>query len=408
MNKKVAIFLSAIFLLTSCGQSRNQAVPILTSTPVDKTATPISLPTLALTVTPLPISSPTIISPIERRCSNFMGEVSMITVARGTIFPYNSETEITTLLDIQSGQEYRLPLERKTQTFSGDVSLDQKYYAYTEPNQSFSRTIIWVINAKAEVLVKQAVNDYLFNLRWLDDEHLLFDTKDTEEQAKVVVFNLKTSEFATIAHELPSLFTQRDIGLSWRVSYSPDLQKVLYIGRPHDNAGIRSIYLDLVSQKTLWESPPIESVGIPLWSPDGQQFALEVNWDLYIIKADGQVVAILDKNQFGYFNAWSYTWSSNGQFIGFRSSKKSGQDPTATLMVYDVKSKRATDYCLEGYSYSPPGWSPDSTQLVVDAPTALGGVLLIDLPTNQSYKLVEIANVLYPGAWIYSVDENGR
>jgi hypothetical protein len=386
MNKVSIIFLLIVLLLTGCDQSNGQVKLTPTSIAVDLTATPVSVPTPTLITLPLPTPSPTISSPFEQDCPNFMGEVSMETIARGTIFPYNSETEITSLLDLQSGQEYPLPLERKTQTFSGSISPDRKYYAYTEPNQALSRTIIWVINAKAQVLVKQAVDNYLFNLRWLDDTHLLFDTKDTEEQAKVVVFNLKTSEFNVVAHELPGLFTQRDVGLYWRVSYSPDLQKALYIGKPQADAAMRPIYRDLVYQKTLWEAPPLESIGEPLWSSDGQQVALMVNWDLYIIRMDGQVVDILEKSQFGYFNEWSYSWSPNGQYIGFRSSKEMGQDSAATLMIYNMKSKRAVNYCLEGYSYDAPGWSPDSTQIVVDT-VDIGGILL-DLPTNRSFRLV--------------------
>jgi hypothetical protein len=305
MNKSLAIFPLIFLLLASCNQSSGQTTP--TNIPVDRTAKPTHIPTLTPSVTFSPTPSPTVISPFERHCPNFMGEVSMETIARGTIFPYNSKTETTSMLDLQSGQEYPLPLTRKTQTFSGNISPDRKYFAYTEPNQAFSNTIIWVISAKAVILVKQTVDDYLFNLRWLDDEHLLFDTKETENQAKIVVFNLKTSKFNVVAHELPELFTQRDIGLYWRVSYSPDLQKVLYIEMSKVDRMLHPIYLDLVSQKILWEAPPLESVGEPLWSPDGQQFALEVNRDLYIIGTDGQVVDILKKNQFGYFNYLSYT-----------------------------------------------------------------------------------------------------
>ena len=402
MNKVLKIFLLITSLLTGCNQSSDQLAPTLTSISIGKTATPISLPTTVLTLTPLPALSPTLINPVERHCPNFMGEVSMETVSQGTTFLYNFETKIITLRDLQSGQEYPLPTEQTTPILSRiEISPDRKYDAYTTHNQALSRTIIWVINAKGDVLVRQAVDEYLFNLEWLDDEHLLFDTKDTNEQAKVVVFNLRTSEFTTVAHELPGLFTQRDIGLYWRVSYSPDLQKVLYVGMPRENAGMRPIYYDLVSQKILWESPHIEGFGMPLWSPDGRYFALEVDWDLYIISADGQVVDILEKSQFGYFNNWSYTWSPNGEYIGFRSSQQSGQDPTATLMVYDLKSKRATDYCLEGYSSSPPGWSPDSKQIVVES--VENGIILLDLPTAQSFKLVDIPNVSYPGEWMYSI-----
>lgn len=402
MNKIIATFLLIVFSLTGCSQSGGQIIlPTLTSTSVGKIITPTHFPAPTLAVTSLPTPSPTVINPVERHCPNFVGEVSMETVSLGTIFLYNFETKIIILRDLQSGQEYLLPSERKNQTIYGNFSFDRKYYAYTEYNQTFSRTIIWVVNAKAEILVKQVVNDNLFNLRWLDDEHLLFDTKDTNEQAKVVVFNLRTSEFTTVAHELPGIFTQRDVGLYWRVSYSPDLQKVLYVGTPRENVGMRPIYYDLVSRKILWESPHVEGFGIPLWSPDGRYFALEVDWDLYIISVDGQVVDILEKSQFGYFNNWSYTWSPNGEHISFRSSKQSGQDPTATLMVYDLKSKRATDYCLEGYSSSPPGWSPDSTQIVVESGN--NGIILLDLSTNQSFKLVDIPNVSYPGEWMYSL-----
>jgi Tol biopolymer transport system component len=76
-------------------------------------------------------------------------------------------------------------------------------------------------------------------------------------------------------------------------------------------------------------------------------------------------------------------------------------------MIFDVKSKRVVDYCLEGYSYDAPGWSPDSTQIVVES-ADIDGILLLDLPTNRSFKLVDIPNVSYPGMWMYSIPDKGQ
>ena len=407
MNKLFAISLSFCLLLAACQQASSPAALTPTRMSVGETATPISILTATPTELSLPTPSPSPIgnSPFEQRCPTSMGEVSMESIASGTIFRYNLKTEITVLHDLQSGQEYSLPLERKTQSFSGDLSPDRRYYAYTEPDQARTRTIIWVIDAKADVLVKQAVDIYLFNLRWLDNEHLLFDTQDTDKQARVMIFDLKTHKFKTIIHALPGIFTFRDFGLSWRVSYSPDLQKVLYIGDPQENGYVRPVYRDLVSGKTLWEAPRMESIGEVLWSPDGQQVALMVSWDLYILGADGHVVDILKKSQFGYINEWGYSWSPNGRYIGFRASKELSQEPTATLIVYDLKSHTAVDYCLLDYGYSRPGWSPDSTQIVVSTPAGSGSTLL-DLQTNHSFKLLDIPDVSYPGEWLQSILEH--
>jgi hypothetical protein len=71
-------------------------------------------------------------------------------------------------------------------------------------------------------------------------------------------------------------------------------------------------------------------------------------------------------------------------------------------MVYDVKSQRVTDYCIDGYNTDGyPGWSPDSTQILVKEYIGVGG-LLVDLPTNRSFKLIDIPNVIYPSGWMRS------
>ncbi len=412
MNKLFTIFLSLSLLLTSCGQANSQVALTPTSMSIGETATPISIltatPTMLSLPTPSLTPSPTVSSPFEQRCPTFMGEVAMETVARGTIFLDNFKTRLTTisLRDLQSTQEYPLPLEGKRGVQSGDISPNRRYYAYTESNQAFTRTILWVINAKAEVLVKRIVNNDLFNLRWLDNEHLSLDTKDTEKRARVVVYNLETDKFDTVAHELPGPFIRIDLYYAWRVIYSPDMQKVFYLGDPQGNGHVRPIYFDLVSQKTLWKPPITNSeLGIVEWSPTGQYVDLMVDGDLYILRANGQVADILEKSQLGNITRWSYGWSPNGQYIAFWASKNYGVDTTATLMVYDIKSQKTINYCIDGdYTNGSPAWSPDSTQIVGNDSPGIGGFLL-DLPTNRSFKLLDIPNVSYPGNWLFSAPE---
>lgn len=410
MNKLFAIFMSISLLLAGCGQANSQTAIKSTSTPIGATITPrrvftatptrLSLPTL------LPSPSPTIGVSIEQHCPDFMGEVPMEDIARGTIFSYNSKTNTAILHDLQSGREYPLPQDREWGAGSGAISPDRKYYAYTESNQTFTRTILWVVNAKAEVLAERIVNNDLFNLRWLDNEHLSLDTQDTDKRARIVVYNLQTGKFDTVAHELPELFTKSDLSYYWRVEYGPNMQKVFYLWDPQGSGYVRPIYFDLVSQKTLWESPVTNSeIGIIKWSPTGQYVALMVAGDVYILQADGQVVNILKSSQLGYITKFSYEWSPNGQYIAFWAPKNFGADTTATLMVYDMKSQRTIDYCIDGdYTMGSPAWSPDSTQVVVNASLGVGG-LLLDLPTNRSFKLSDIPNVSYSGDWLFSTSE---
>ena len=417
MKKVLAILLSTILLLTGCGPSKGRgmtATPVegmtatsihFTATPVLPSATPTILPTSTAIPSPSPSPSPTTNPAIERRCPEFMGEVAMETVARGTIYFYRPNPEVFYLLNLQSGQEYQRPMDDNLPVDSGrHISPNKRYDAYYTNDMALTRTMIWIINAKAEIIHKWEIDAYWYNLRWLDDERLLFETENTREQAEVVILNLRTAEFKNVSNELPGLFTKRDMGLYWRVSYSPDLQKALYVGRLKDDAGRSLIYRDLVSQQVLWETSMPDGLGNVEWSPDGQQFALMIGYDLYIIQADGQVVDILKKEEFGYFNGWSYDWSPNGEYIGFRSLKEGSLDSPASMMVNNLKSKKVVDYCLEGYRNDGLGWSPDSTQLITGSSVGIGGTL-IDLLTNRSYKLVDIPGVLYPAGWMYSLPD---
>lgn len=418
MNKVLAILLSTILLVTGCSPSKGRGVtatPVegmtatsihFTATSVLPSATPTILPTSTVTPSPSSLPSPTTNPAIERRCPEFMGEVAMETVANGTIYHYQPNPEVFYLLDLQSGQEYQRPMDGNLPIDSGrHISPNHRYDAFTTNDMALTRTIIWVINAKGEILLREPVDAFWYNLRWLDNERLLLETENTQEQAEVAILNLRTAESTVVSNELPGLFIDTDRGLYWRISYSPDLQKVLYIGRQEDNAMRQIIYRDLVSKKILWQVPmPFGGLGEPVWSPDGRQYALMLDNDLYIIQADGQVVDILKKEKFGYFNEWSYDWSPNGEYIGFRSSKEVGRDPASTLMVYDLKSRKAVDYCLKGYSFDNPAWSPDSTQMIVGSSVGIGG-MLIDIPTNRSYKLVDIPGVLYPAGWMFSLPD---
>jgi hypothetical protein len=410
MNKLFSIFLSMSLWLAGCGQANSQVTLTPTRTPIDATTTPVRIntvtPTRLSVPTLWPSPSPTIGAFIERHCPSFMGEAAMEAIARGTIFLYNSKTNTAILHDLQSGQEYPLPREGKRGVQSGDISPDRTYYAYTESNQARTRTVLWVVNAEAEVLVERIVDNDLFNLRWLDNEHISLDTQDTDTRARVVVYALQAGEFDTVAHELPELFAKSDLSYYWRVEYGPNMQTVFYLSDPQGKGFVRPIYFDLVSQKTLWESPVTNAdIGIIKWSPTGQYVALMISGDLYIINAGGQIVDVLEGDQLGYITRFSYSWSPNGQYIAFWAPKDFGVDTTVTLMIYDMKAKTTVDYCITGdYTDGPPSWSPDSTQVVVNGSLGVGG-LLLDLPTNRSFKLPDIPNVSYSGDWLFSISE---
>jgi WD40 repeat protein len=250
-------------------------------------------------------------------------------------------------------------------------------------------TVLWVLNARADVLVKIPFSQSLDNLRWLDDEHLIFYTPQTYKDGAVLIFNPFTRVQSIISNELPGLDTSYLPGQDWLAEYSSDLQSVVYI------AGLRAIVRDVVKKKTLWESlPPWVNVYKPIWSPDGSRVAIVQNEKLFIINPVNS--ALDDKPILDGVSLLS--WSPDSRYIALWDSDGPQH---YILMVYDTQLKKIINFCVEDVYPTTPLWSPKGQQVVVNINSDNGKPILLDIQKRFVYRLTKLE--AYPLEWMNSL-----
>jgi WD40 repeat protein len=392
---KINILLSVIFLMTACYNSDTPTPPPITNIPKSMRT---SIPTIA----PLPTQFPTATSSpkIIQHCINLGNkEISLQSVAIGTIIIDGPNVEPISIIDIQSGIEHKLPFQNiKSMLYlGGDVSPNRNMLAYWGGFQNKAGDItdltLWVTNPRGELLAKIMFNQTnLSNMRWLDNEHLLFYSGQTLKDGTVIVLNPFTREQQFVSNNLPDFYYDDTLRLDWQVEYSPKLDWAVYLRKIEGNRLIPTVY-DTVIDKKLWQPPFLGfDFDKPEWSPDGNEVAIITNGQLYIINRSGRAMPILDENSHNQISKVS--WSPNGQYVAFWNSYK--------FMIYDKQTGQVTDYCIENEYPNVPLWSPNSEQFVIDASLGKGGEL-IDIKKNIGYKLLGIVDTTYPVGWMNSL-----
>lgn len=377
-------------LLVSCGPAI-----VSPTTSVQRTALPTNTAS-AQVPTPMPTD---MLNPItSSSCPELKDETPMSEIAKGTVLldHHSSSSETLFLLDLATAKEYKLPYQSKKSfvDYNGPkVSPDGTMMAYPEglTDGENRTTMLWVINAHADVLAKIPFNQNLFNFRWLDNQRLVFYTPQTSKDGTVLVFNPFTRARMLVSNALPGLDTSYWSGLDWLVEYSPDLQRVAYFG------GLKVIVRDVIKKQTLWEPlPPFLNEDKPVWSPDGNKIAVAQNGLLYIIDDNGLV-----KHPSLPEGVATPSWSPDGHYIAFWYSGR--QMPDFRLMIYDIQSTKVTDLCIEEiHPDAAPLWSRNSQQIVVGA--SLGDEpILVDIQKNVAYKLKSTPAIVYPWGWMNSL-----
>ncbi|MEP7134386.1 MAG: hypothetical protein ABI904_05590 [Chloroflexota bacterium] len=404
MSKNNIVVSLIIMILTGC-------MNISTPTSVPASQTPLIANTVIPTPTLLPLASPTA-APDPRyvqKCVKIEDQVvSLKDVTSGTILLFTNPPENQPfLLDIQTGRKYLLPTEVKNPTFLGEyVSPDGNKFAYVEgvvnSEYKFDKAILWVTNAHAEVLAKLRFNQGLGNnLRWLDNDHVIFYFDQTGVDGTVMVVNPFTGEQQLIFNKLPNLVTG-DLAwdVNWRAEYSKDLNWVAYLGSSNPAGGSPIVY-DVKTKKIIWQAVTDQNWDMSVWSPDDSQVTAIV-WDdqttqseLYLIDHSGHAKPIF---VMGRKQAFAPSWSPDGNRIAFWNNHE--------LMVYDLKADKTTSLCIgnEADRQYPPVWSPDSSQLGVDQYMDEQHTVLINIQQGVGYIPTEIQGIAtYPNIWMNSI-----
>jgi WD40 repeat protein len=401
MIRKNMLPVLIIFILTGCAANPSISTSLPASQTPILTATnpPTVMPTLTSVMTATPEAG------FTQQCLQVIDqEIALKDVTSGTVLFYTGfQKWLPFLVDIQTDKKYKLPVQSEDSEWGGfQVSPDRNMFAYLEDVENGQldsiKSILWVVNAHGDVLVKTIFNRTdLFELRWLDNQYLLFYTDQTQNKGTVLVFNPFTYAQTTIANELPLLDTEDMPTLGWRAEYSPDLKWVVYFGRLKE-IGIGPIMRDVVQKQTIWEASTW-SYEKPVWSPDGNFVAVISNGRLYIIDRSGQARAVIDENLNHQVSKPS--WSPDGNYIAFWNNNR--------LMLYNRQKDQVLDICLQNdvTTHKPPLWLPNSKQLVVDVYLEQGDTIafgaLVDIQKNVVYKLPKIPQTTYPYEWMNSL-----
>lgn len=394
--KKIVGYVLLILLVGGCATPVSPISPQVSSTP--PTIEETSVPTLTSqpSVAPTPTSN---LKYVQQCIQIETQDTALKDVTTGTVVQDN------VLLDIQAEKKYPL---RTTGSFNSfqvidrhglQVSPGRKMFAYIETIQS-GQQALWIVNAQAEMLAKISFrrND-LETPRWLDNEHLVFYTAQTDIGGSVLVINPFIQEQTTVSNELPILDflgARKSTLINWLVEYSPDLNLVIYL----DNHGGVSLR-DVLTKKTLWNAEYGGLYGKAVWSPDGQQVAVVANGQLYVVDRFGQARPIL--NKMAKLQPTAPSWSPDGHKVAF-------WDSVQRLIVYDQQMGRVVDLCIgvpESDVTYPVRWSPDSRQLIIEKQISANPMIVvpqvIDLQKSVMYTKILGGENIRGEVWMNSL-----
>lgn len=384
MTRQLLPTLFLIFALVSCAAPTptNTPAPTVAATLLTETLTPLPSPTVTATSTPE--------IQFARQCLPVQQKVfGLDEVASGTILLFSHQKSPDFVMNIKTRMIHWIP----TFDSGGMVSPNGDLYAYVEhvEHQQNTHSIIWVINAQAEIISQTKLQGWYSPPRWLDNNRIIISTN---EFGTLMVVNVLTGGDQIISNKLPTLYTFHAGGPFWRVEYSPDLEWVAYFYfEPGSDYG--TIVYDVVTKQYLWQSTNGDE-GQPAWSPDGQEVAVIGDGQLYLVDRSGNARTISNEIATKTQNP---SWSPDGRYIAFWSGE--GYSGINHLMTFDKSTGVITNYCVENPYPHNPIWSPDSRFLLVNQ-NMESGAILIDIQELTAQRIENIPDSTI-FAWMNSI-----
>jgi len=303
---------------------------------------------------------------------------------------------------------------------------DGKWLSYC-PFSPDSPTGQWLIieSADRKMQKKVAIDNNLIpplSHIWIDDQKMLLTLLDDSYEVRPLVsINPFTDEKEIIMSNYPGIEPSMWMPMHFKissVSYDPSLNLVVY---PLMEEGHRYIVLwDRKNEKALGR---VEDLGIygffPLWSPDGERFAVVVSYmvsdkpdgknyfqELISLNREGQVERLTFfadyRNYFGYVNLGQSQWSPDGSRLAFWVDMNKGPCSGIGLGILSIDTKKVAVYCLPNSINTDaiaPIWSLDGRFIAVENyPVAnTRQAMLINL--EQGWVL-KIADDVFPVGWL--------
>ena len=382
-NHKIVFVLLAVMMLSGCssGSPTASPTPVASSRLIPSgthtvalTTTPsptIPTPTFTPSATPLPSQTltMTLIPGLTIQCVEISAEVPLPSVTNSGVVLMTPLDSAPYLLNLSTSTRYSIPLTHPDihSVYSGKVSPDGNSLAYIErfDNQESERIIglLRIVTADGQIKAINNFEKYWTWWRWLDNDRLEIYWWDAPNPGTVILMNPFTGQRVDLTPTFPNLYNDTFNPAVWRVIYSPDLERVLYLSNADQYLG-KAVLWDIVTGNTVWQYSEA-GVGtisqIPAWSPLGDQVAVVVGNHLFRVNYSGLATQLADigQNEVGRFS-----WSPDGSHIAFWASSHHGK--TRNLFILDTISNQVVDLCLDTASAegNPPLWSPDGLQFI--------------------------------------------
>ena len=405
MKRKTFTFLLALLIIVGCVS--NTSVPTSTS-PID-------------TPTPTTKNTPTTIPLSDDKCVEVKtGDLDELNSA-GTIVLEDMHYKAYTI-NANIFENVELTKEDEI-VFSIAVSPDRQltaYYLYSRNNDT-SNLVIMDSSGVTQLAIPWE-EDWSFISSWLDNQRLLVNVNDelsdghpdlaAKEFSTFLVFNPFTGERELLQPDFPNIYSHHMFP-AWTgfgsTVYNSTLDRVVYLQADSVDADFHYVLWDIDEQRNLADfEVTIEPNAIPRWSSDGEKIAMAPSlnmsgirerwpaYDLYIVSRDGDVEKITNlSDYYSWFYIGEFSWSPDGKYIAFWFSAWTEQPQTYDLIadqylaIVDTKNYDLSIYCISGKPQgngrvSPPVWSPDGQQILIESPLPdeYSQVLLLDLNRN--------------------------
>lgn len=149
--------------------------------------------------------------------------------------------------------------------------------------------------------------------------------------------------------------------------FSPDGSKVAFFGgdKKDSNFFVLDLNTEKMTKLPTLSQPEVKALSIRSWSPDGEQFAIEM-------RKDGKdLVGVLDVNtsKVQVLGEGSKpSWSPNGEWIAYYDTSKQScilAHPDGTAGKIIRKAGRSRFGLQRSFGWGGPVWSPDSKHIIL-------------------------------------------
>jgi hypothetical protein len=411
---------------------------LLPTSTAESTATPASTATEVATIAPANVGN---LAGVENQCleiSDTLPAAAQSPEGVLALFLDPPETTNSFLLNLRTGHKVVFPSQGKGDPIDIAVSPNGEYMAYLIINDYYVIVSLIVTNALGEIQKSWNLEPKTVGIihYWLNNQQLLMGYgQGIAPKAYTKIFNPFSGERKLIQSDYPHIYNVIPIPV-WgefgvvRAIYDPSLTRVIYPSEDgiEYNSGTRTFPLGSVVLMDLQTKQVINSFyeslsefgDDPRWSPDGNQFVIDLNTkyldpsaseggrDIYLISKDGKAQRLSSVRSSDFQVFVGYSWSPDGRFIAFWL--KTGEDEwhhnQYQLAVIDVQTHKLVNYCIPGYNASydypqnRPVWSPDSRYVAVTASVSPDPydlrkrTVLVDTFDGWAYKLVDGATAV--------------